>query len=127
MSEEFDVLIGGGHVIDPRKNIDATGLYVTPGLLDIHLYAYGRFHAWLYPDQHCLPYGVTTCVDTGSSGWQHFPDFVETVIDTETSRGHPPSRIGPHQCRRRGGRARIAGGHKVECRMTLRAGDYKRV
>ena len=94
---DYDILLRGGHVIDPRngldgpadvgikngsiaavgqemsgqagKTIDVGGLYVTPGLLDIHLHAYGRFHAWLSPDQHCLPYGVTTCVDTGSSGW----------------------------------------------------------
>ncbi|MBT3342164.1 MAG: amidohydrolase/deacetylase family metallohydrolase [Gemmatimonadetes bacterium] len=114
MSQAYDVLIRHGHVIDPRnsidgisdvavkdgliaavgkdlpgtatKEIDASGLYVTPGLLDIHLHAFSRFNAWLYPDQHCLPYGVTTCVDTGSSGWQHFPGFVETVIDTATMR-----------------------------------------
>lgn len=114
MSETYDVLIRHGHVIDPRnsidgisdvavkdgliaavgkdlpgtaaKEIDATGLYVTPGLLDIHLHAYQRFNAWLYPDQHCLPYGVTTCVDTGSSGHQHFPHFVETVIETAKMR-----------------------------------------
>lgn len=114
MTETYDVLIRRGHVIDPRngvdgicdvavkdelivavgkdlpgtatKTVDATGLYVTPGLLDIHLHAYGRFSGWLYPDQHCLPYGVTTCVDTGSSGWQHFPDFVETIIQTAKTR-----------------------------------------
>lgn len=114
MTETYDVLIRGGHVIDPRNNmdgicdvavkdgliaavgkdlpgtatktVDAAGLYVTPGLLDIHLHAYGRFRDWLYPDQQCLPHGVTTCVDTGSSGWQHFPDFVDTVIATARTR-----------------------------------------
>jgi dihydroorotase len=114
MSEPYDLVIRGGHLIDPRndvnavadvavrdgriagigpdlpgrasRHVDAEGLIVTPGLIDIHLHAYGRFHAWLYPDQHCLPYGVTTCVDTGSSGWQHFEDFVTTVIDTATTR-----------------------------------------
>ncbi len=68
------------------KTIDVGGLYVTPGLLDIHLHAYERFHAWLSPDQHCLPYGVTTCVDTGSSGWQHFEDFIETVMEPSQMR-----------------------------------------
>jgi len=104
----YDMLLKGGHVIDPKndvdgsadvgikdgviaavgadlegeatKTVDLSGHYITPGLIDIHLHAYGRFFAWLYPDQHCLPYGVTTCVDTGSAGWQHFPDFVDTVI-----------------------------------------------
>lgn len=114
MSDSYDVLIRAGHVIDPRnnvdgicdvavkdgviaamgkdlpgtatKNVDAAGLYVTPGLIDIHLHAYGRFFAWLYPDQQCLPHGVTTCVDTGSAGWQHFPDFVDTVIASAKTR-----------------------------------------
>ena len=114
MSETYDVLIRNGHVIDPKhgidgisdvavkdglvaavgkelpgtatKQIDASGLYVTPGLLDIHLHAYSRFGGWLHPDQANLPYGVTTCVDTGSSGWQHFPDFVETIIEPSTMR-----------------------------------------
>ena len=111
---EFDLLLKGGRVIDPKndldgpadvgvkdgkiaavgpglegaaaKTVDVAGLSVTPGLIDIHLHAYGRFAAWLYPDQHCLPYGVTTCVDTGSSGWQHFPDFVDTVIASAQTR-----------------------------------------
>ena len=78
MSDSYDVLIRNGHVIDPRqsidrisdvavkdgliaavgkdlpgsapKTIDASGLYVTPGLLDIHLHAYQRFGGWLHPD-----------------------------------------------------------------------------
>jgi dihydroorotase len=110
----YDVLLKGGRVIDPKngvdalanvavkdgkiaavgkevdgeatKTIDVTGYYVTPGLIDIHLHAYGRFFAWLHPDQQCLPYGVTTCVDTGSSGWQHFEDFVNTIIAKSTTR-----------------------------------------
>jgi dihydroorotase len=110
----YDILLKGGHVIDPKndideptdvavkdglvaaigkdlggeatKTMDVTGYYVTPGLIDIHLHAYGRFHAWLHPDQHCLPYGVTTCVDTGSSGWQHFEDFVQTIIEKSATR-----------------------------------------
>lgn len=114
MPEPCDLLLKGGHVIDPKNSLngladvaikdgriaavgrdlavaaervaDVSGRYVTPGLIDIHLHAYGRFRAWLYPDQHCLPYGVTTCVDTGSAGWQHFPDFVETVIEKADTR-----------------------------------------
>ena len=110
----YDVLLTGGHIIDPKNGIDAlaniaikdgkiaavgadvhgeatktldvTGHYVTPGLIDIHLHAYQRFGGWLHPDQQCLPYGVTTCVDTGSSGWQHFEDFVNTIIARSTTR-----------------------------------------
>ena len=75
----YDVLLKGGRVIDPKNGVDAlanvavkdgkiaavgsevdgeatktldvTGYYVTPGLIDIHLHAYGRFFAWLHPDQ----------------------------------------------------------------------------
>ena len=111
---DYDLLLKGGHVIDPKndldgpadvavkdgkiaavgpdlggtatKTVDVAGKVVTPGLIDIHLHAYGRFRDWLYPDQHNLPYGVTTCVDTGSAGWQHFPDFVDTVITGATTR-----------------------------------------
>ena len=111
---DYDLVLKGGHLIDAKndingpadlaikdgkiaavgpdiagtatKTVNVAGHYVTPGLIDIHLHAYGRFGGWLYPDQHCLPYGVTTCVDTGSAGWQHFPDFVETVISSAQTR-----------------------------------------
>ena len=93
---DYDILLKGGHLIDPKndrdsildiaikdgkvaavgpglpgqaeKTVDVTGLYITPGLLDIHLHVYGGFDAWLFPDPHCLPQGVTTCMDTGGAG-----------------------------------------------------------
>jgi dihydroorotase len=114
MSDQFDILLRGGHVLDPKneinsianlgikdgviaamgpdvegeatKDIDISGLYVTPGLIDIHVHAYGGFEGWLFPDQHSLPYGVTTVVDTGGAGWKDFADFKATIIDRSKTR-----------------------------------------
>lgn len=109
-----DLLLRNGHIIDPKnglngpadlaitdgkvaavgpnlaieaaKTVDVAGLYVTPGLIDIHLHAYEAFAGWLFADQHCLPYGVTTCVDTGSSGWKDFEHFIETIMQRQRTR-----------------------------------------
>ncbi|MGC8793589.1 MAG: hypothetical protein ACP5U2_09385 [Bryobacteraceae bacterium] len=120
---EFDLLLKGGHVIDPKnqinehrdvaikdgriaaverdisparalKTVDVTGLYVTPGLLDIHVHVYagtGMRNAYcgdlsVYPDGHTFRSGVTTVVDAGSSGWRNFPDFKDRVIDRARTR-----------------------------------------
>ena len=109
-----DLLLRNGHIIDPKNNldgpadlaitdgkvaavgpnlaieagksVDVSGLYVTPGLIDIHLHAYEAFGGWLFADQHCLPCGVTTCVDTGSSGWKDFEHFIESVMKRSQTR-----------------------------------------
>lgn len=119
----IDLLLKGGHVLDPanhrdgvadvaiagerilrvgvdinpaeaRHVVDASGLLVTPGLLDIHLHAYTTRHehhpgAWrgsLEPDHHFLSSGVTTCVDVGTAGADEFAHFRRTVIDTAITR-----------------------------------------
>lgn len=120
----YDLLIKGGHVIDPANNIDsvmdvavekgkiaavakdiaadqagkvvnATGLYVAPGLIDIHVHI-GHGGAplnWFTPEAraHTMPYGipadlalqsgVTSVVDAGSSGAETFLLEKEEVID----------------------------------------------
>ena len=114
MSGDFDLIIQGGHLIDPKndldspadiaikdglvaavsdriecssaKVIDVSGLYVTPGLIDIHVHVYGGYRGWLFPDQHTLPYGVTTVVDTGGAGWKDFADFKCSIIDPAQTR-----------------------------------------
>lgn len=114
MSDTYDLLLRGGHVIDPKNNvnaladvavkdkkiaaigpdlrgqaiktIDIAGLYLTPGLIDIHLHAYGGYEGWLFPDQHNLPYGVTTVVDTGGAGARDFEDFKTTIIERSRTR-----------------------------------------
>ena len=121
--DQYDLLIKGGHVIDAKnrisavrdvaiqnhkiaevaadipgskalKVIDAKGLYVTPGLVDIHGHVYagtGQRGAYsgdlsIYPDGYTFRSGVTTVADAGSSGWRNFPDFKDRVIDRSKTR-----------------------------------------
>jgi dihydroorotase len=120
---KYDLLLRGGHVIDPRNNLDAvrdvaivdgkvaavaekidpaeafktidvSGLYVTPGLIDIHAHVYtgtGEKGSYagdnsVYPDGFTLRSGVTTAVDAGGAGWRNFPDFKDRVIDRSRTR-----------------------------------------
>ena len=121
--QTYDLLLKGGHVIDPKngisairdvaisggkvaevataipvakasKVVDVHGLYVTPGLVDIHVHVYagtgekGQYTGDLsvYPDGHTFRTGVTTVVDAGTSGWRNFPDFRQRVIDRARTR-----------------------------------------
>lgn len=122
-AQSYDLLIRQGHVIDPKNNIDgimdvaiangkiakvapgiaadqakktidATGLYVTPGLIDMHTHVFvgsraGCFADGVYSvsaDDFSFRSGVTTVVDAGTSGWQNFPLFKEQVIDKSQTR-----------------------------------------
>jgi dihydroorotase len=119
----YDLLLKGGHVIDGKnkisairdvairdgkiaavaadipaaqaiKTVDVSGLYVTPGLVDIHVHVYagtGQRGAYcgdnsVYPDGFTFRTGVTTVADAGSSGWRNFPDFKDRVIDRAHTR-----------------------------------------
>ena len=114
MNPTVDILLKGGHVIDPQnglngpadvavkdgkiaavgpnlpvegtKTVDVSGFHITPGLIDLHVHVYGGYIGWLFPDQHSLPNGVTTCVDTGGSGWKDFDDFIKTIIEPASTR-----------------------------------------
>jgi len=122
-AQQYDLLLQGGHVIDAKNNIDAVrdvaiqggkiaavaahidpklafktvnaaGLYVTPGLVDIHVHVYTgtgepRSYAGdlsLYPDGYTFRVGVTTVADAGCSGWRNFEDFKQRVIDRSKTR-----------------------------------------
>src|SRR6266568_7126628 len=119
----FDLLLTGGHVIDAKngisdvrdvgikdgaiaavgqrlaaadalKVVDVSGLYVTPGLIDIHVHVYagtGERQSYagdnsVYPDGFTFRVGVTTVVDAGCSGWRSFEDFKTRVIDRAKTR-----------------------------------------
>jgi dihydroorotase len=119
----YDLLLKGGHVVDPRngisavrdvaiangkiaavaaridpaeafKTVDVDGLYVTPGLVDIHVHVYtgtGEKGSYagdnsVYPDGFTLRVGVTTVADAGGAGWRNFDDFKQRVIDRSRTR-----------------------------------------
>ena len=71
-----------------------TGLYVVPGLIDIHTHVFvgskpDKFADGIYsvsPDDFSFKSGVTTVVDAGTSGWRNFPLFKEQVIDKSQTR-----------------------------------------
>jgi dihydroorotase len=98
-----DVAIGGGKIaaiapkIDPAeafKVVDVSGLYVTPGLVDMHVHVFagtGEKGSYagdnsVYPDGFTLRVGVTTVVDAGCAGWRNFADFKDRIIDRSRTR-----------------------------------------
>jgi dihydroorotase len=120
---KFDLLIRGGHVIDSKNAInsvmdvgitggkiaevsariepsrasrvaDATGLYVVPGLIDIHTHVFygtentylSNGHVAVQPDAHGPHAGVTTVVDVGGAGWRNFDQFKRNIIDRSLTR-----------------------------------------
>jgi dihydroorotase len=123
LCQTLDLLIRNGHVIDPKNNIDgvmdvaiqgnkiiqvgrnisqnakkvvdATGLYVTPGIIDIHghhffgtepnSYLSNSFTA-VPPDGFTFRAGVTTVADAGGPGWRNFDLYKTNVIDQSKTR-----------------------------------------
>jgi len=120
---DYDFLLKGGHVIDGKngisavrdvaikdgkiaavttnipaaralKTIDATGLYVTPGLFDMHVHVYhgeipngyAKGDRSFNPDGFTLRSCVTTVTDAGSAGWRNFDDFKSRIIDNAKTR-----------------------------------------
>jgi dihydroorotase len=100
----MDVAIAAGKIVQVAPNIpvdrartvaDATGLYVTPGLIDIHAHVfwghdaesqYSDGYSAVQPDSHSFRAGQTTLVDAGGAGWRSFPRFKEQVIDRSRTR-----------------------------------------
>ena len=76
------------------KTVSVKGLYVSPGLVDIHVHAYatpGERSSYagdnsVWPDDFTFRSGVTTVADAGSSGYKNFEDFKQHVIDRSKTR-----------------------------------------
>jgi len=104
INEKMDVAIKEGKVYRVEKSIpveiakkvvDATGMYISPGLIDIHgHHFYGTApnsylsngRSALPPDGFTFRSGVTTVVDVGGAGWKDFEQFKEQVIDGSKTR-----------------------------------------
>jgi len=125
---QIDLLLKGGHVIDPKnkidgimdvaitagkiarvaanipastatKVVDVTGLYVSPGFVDMHEHVFAGTQdpgftgfginngfGSVVPDDYAPRSGVTTVVDAGSSGWRDFHTFKKNIIDQQQTR-----------------------------------------
>ncbi len=96
----LDISVTGGRLAGPgadglaAETVDASGLVLVPGLVDLHTHLYeGVSHYGIDPDANCLRRGVTTAVDAGSSGAQTFPGFRRYVIERAQTR--TPARRAP--------------------------------
>jgi dihydroorotase len=122
--QTYNIVIKGGHVIDPKNSIDdvmdiavkdgkivliaknidekegiqvvnAMGLYITPGLIDIHVHVFNGTNPdqqymngpnAVQPDGFTFRVGVTTVVDAGCAGWRTFSEFKRQTIDISQTR-----------------------------------------
>lgn len=123
-AQDLDLLISDGHVIDPKngidevmdvgvagdtiavvaadvspdraeKVVDASGLYVTPGLIDMHGHVFHGTHDNAYlsnsysalkPDAHTFRAGTTTIVDVGGAGWRNIEQFINQTVKHSKTR-----------------------------------------
>ena len=96
INTQKDIALTGGRVaavIDPgsgvaaKHTLDVRGLYVLPGLIDLHVHVFsGVSHYGIDVDPTCLSRGVTTVLDAGSSGALTFPGFRKFIIDVSQTR-----------------------------------------
>ncbi len=107
----FDLLLKNGSVIDPGQGIEGvldiavadgkivavrpdipvseaarvlnmSGSLVAPGLFDCHTHVYwGATSIGGWPDETCLPHGVTATVDGGSCGSDNFAGFKRWIVE----------------------------------------------
>jgi dihydroorotase len=89
----LDIGVTGGRLTGPgeagpaAETIDASGLVLVPGLVDLHTHLYeGVSHYGIDPDANCLRRGVTTAVDAGSAGAQTFPGFRRYIVERAQTR-----------------------------------------
>ena len=112
----YDLLLRGGHLIDPasgvndrrdvafsmgrvaavdssipseacREVVDVSGLYVVPGLVDLHAHAFLAGHnLGIETDDACRSSGVTTLCDAGSTGASNLTGLREYVMARSETR-----------------------------------------
>jgi dihydroorotase len=66
--------------------IDAAGLYVTPGLVDLHAHVYHGFSFGIEPDPLARRSGVTTMVDAGTFDGLQVDAFRKYVVEASQCR-----------------------------------------
>jgi dihydroorotase len=116
MATTYDLVLAGGHVIDPRNGVDGrrdvairdgriaavgkdldkgaaqqvrdvSGLLVVPGLVDIHTHIYHKATAYgVDADAVATRSAVTTLVDAGSAGAGNFAGLRDFIIRTSRFR-----------------------------------------
>lgn len=124
LAQNYDIIIKNGYLIDPKNGlngtmdlaikdgkvaqvakeiasnsakqvVDAKGMYITPGLIDIHAHVFFGTEPDHYlsnglvavpPDGFTFRVGVTTVVDAGGAGWKSFPTFKKNIIDNSQTR-----------------------------------------
>ena len=124
VAQDLDILIDDGHVVDPKNGIsavrdvgiadgiivevsthvdpsraarvvDASGLYVTPGLVDMHVHVFhgtmpdqylANSYSSVPPDGFTFRSGVTTAVDVGGAGWRTIRTFIEQTVHHSNTR-----------------------------------------
>ncbi|MFE6160694.1 amidohydrolase/deacetylase family metallohydrolase [Streptomyces sp. NPDC056486] len=113
--QRFDLVVSGGLLADPLREapepgdiavrdgriaeiaapgtlfgdeqLDASGLLVTPGLIDLHTHVYApRTYLGAPADTIGVRQGVTTVVDAGSCGSDDFSDFTDNVVRPAATR-----------------------------------------
>ena len=122
--QDLDLIIDDGTVIDPKNDVnavmdvgiagdtiatvaedvsperaeqvvDASGLYVTPGLIDVHAHVFhgteedaylSNSYSSVKPDGHTFRSGTTTVVDPGGAGWRNIRQFIEQTVERSKTR-----------------------------------------
>jgi dihydroorotase len=116
MTDQFDLLLTGGTLLNPatalcqeldvgivgnhieaiqsslphehaKRVLDVRGCYVTPGLIDFHIHSYWGVNPYGFDaDSLCLSTGVTTAVDAGSAGPVNFLGFKKLIHERSRTR-----------------------------------------
>jgi len=111
----FDILIKGGEVIDPSRGfrgiadvavldgkiaavensiaaergidvVEAKGLYVTPGLVDLHTHIHHGLEIGIEADSVAARSGTTTWVDAGTFAQNEVPGFRRFIVEPARAR-----------------------------------------